>query len=83
MLTVPTMIVCLCHRVTDSQIKRHVAAGCCSFDELQDQTRVATGCGCCREYALQVYEDALCCAGAARAGHRHPHADRGAVALAG
>lgn len=45
------MIICLCHRVSDRDITRAVRSGCRSFEDLQDTTRVGTGCGAC-----------LCCA---------------------
>ena len=39
------MIVCVCHRVSDRDIEREVRHGCTSFEELQDELRVATACG--------------------------------------
>ena len=54
-----TMIVCVCHRVSDRDIARAVQGGCRSFDELQDDLRVATGCGACRECALECYSGEL------------------------
>ena len=39
------MIVCVCHRVSDRDIEREVRHGCGSFEELQDELRVATACG--------------------------------------
>lgn len=49
------MIVCLCHRVSDRDIAREARAGCASFEELQDELRVATGCGACLEYAQATF----------------------------
>ena len=49
------MIVCVCHRVSDRDIVQAVQAGCRSFEQLQDDLRVATGCGACRECALECY----------------------------
>ncbi|MDZ7855804.1 (2Fe-2S)-binding protein [Sphaerotilus sp.] len=47
------MIVCLCHRVSHHDIASAVRRGCATFDALQDELRVATGCGayepCARE----------------------------------
>jgi bacterioferritin-associated ferredoxin len=50
------MIVCVCHRVSDRDIAHAVKAGCGSFDELQDELRVATGCGACNDCARQTFE---------------------------
>ena len=38
------MIVCLCHRVSDRDIRRSVADGVHNFDVLQDETQVASAC---------------------------------------
>lgn len=52
------MIVCVCHRVTESQIAAHVLAGCASFEALQGDLRVATGCGACRDCARSAFDEA-------------------------
>ena len=49
------MIICICHRVSDRHIANEVAAGCASFDELQDLTRVATACGVCTGCARDTF----------------------------
>jgi len=64
------MIVCLCHRVSDRDIARAVDAGTTCFDQLQDDLRVASSCGCCHDCAREVF-DAACqggCRAAAPAG---------------
>jgi bacterioferritin-associated ferredoxin len=50
------MIVCVCHRVSDRDIAHAVRHGCGSFDELQDELRVATGCGACGDCARQTFD---------------------------
>ena len=50
------MIVCLCHRISDRDIRRDVAAGVRSFDLLQDETGVASACGCCHDCAREVFD---------------------------
>jgi len=50
------MIVCVCHRVSDRDIACAVREGCSSFEELQDELRVGTRCGACREYAHCTFE---------------------------
>lgn len=62
------MIVCLCHRVSDRDIRAAVAAGTRCFDTLQDDLRVASSCGCCHDCAREVFDEAL----AAQAGGERP-----------
>lgn len=50
------MIVCVCHRVSDRDIAHAVRAGTASFDELQDELRVGTGCGACIDCARDCLE---------------------------
>lgn len=67
------MIVCLCHRVSDRDIKDAVHAGVRCFDALQDETRVASSCACCHDCAVEVFERACAAAdvpAAAGAGRR-------------
>ena len=52
------MIVCVCHRVSDRDIAHEVRAGCGSFEQLQDELRVGTGCGSCLECAQQTFDAA-------------------------
>ncbi|WP_198972935.1 (2Fe-2S)-binding protein [Xylophilus sp. ASV27] len=47
------MIVCVCHRVSDREIARHVRAGL-SFDDIQFELGVATQCGQCESCARDV-----------------------------
>ncbi len=54
------MIVCVCHRVSDRDIARHAAAGCGSFEEMQDDLRVATACGACHECARETWDRHAC-----------------------
>ena len=50
------MIVCVCHRVSDRHIACAVRDGCASFEELQEELRVGTGCGACRDCARDTFE---------------------------
>ncbi|MBB4842323.1 bacterioferritin-associated ferredoxin [Paucibacter oligotrophus] len=59
------MIVCLCHRVSDRDIRRSVESGVRNFDLLQDETRVASACACCLDCAREVFDEALMKAGCA------------------
>ncbi len=50
------MIVCLCHRVSDRDIAQAVRSGTTCFEILQDETRVASSCGCCLDCARSVFD---------------------------
>ncbi len=52
------MIVCLCHRVSDRDIRRSVESGVRNFEVLQDETLVGAGCGCCLECAHELFDEA-------------------------
>lgn len=49
------MIVCVCNRISDRDITRHVHQGCGSFDDLQIDTGVAGSCGRCESCAREVF----------------------------
>jgi bacterioferritin-associated ferredoxin len=53
------MIVCLCHRVSDRDIRAAVGSGTRCFDVLQDDLRVASSCGRCQDCAREVFDAAL------------------------
>jgi bacterioferritin-associated ferredoxin len=53
------MIVCLCHRVSDRDIQRVVASGVRCFEVLQDETCLASSCGCCHDCAREVFDAAV------------------------
>ncbi len=57
------MIVCLCHRVSERDIRHAVSDGVRCFEQLQDETRVASSCGCCMECAQQSFDHAVAAAG--------------------
>ncbi|MFG6447023.1 bacterioferritin-associated ferredoxin [Roseateles sp. BYS180W] len=53
------MIVCLCHRVSDRDIHRYVQQGGASFEDLQEETRLASSCGACGDCAQEVFAQTL------------------------
>ena len=54
------MYVCLCHSVTDSDIRRLVRSeGVCTMRELSRQSGVATQCGKCARCARDVLREAV------------------------
>jgi bacterioferritin-associated ferredoxin len=72
------MIVCLCHRISDRDIRRAVDGGVRDFETLQDDTAIARSCGCCHDCAREVF-DAAC---AATPAHRPIIAIRPVIAAA-
>jgi bacterioferritin-associated ferredoxin len=52
------MFVCICAAVSDRQIKEAVREGACSLDHLAVSLGVGTGCGCCRETAQGILDEA-------------------------
>lgn len=54
----PAMIVCVCYRVSDRDIRQAVHDGVRDFEALQDETSCSRGCGCCRETAEAVFQQA-------------------------
>ena len=59
------MIVCLCQRISDRDIRQAVAGGVRDFDPLPEETARARNCGCCHDCAREVF-DAACSASAPR-----------------
>jgi bacterioferritin-associated ferredoxin len=59
--SLPTMIVCVCHRISDREIARFARAGM-GFDEIQLELGVATQCGncegCARDLVAQCHASA-------------------------
>ena len=52
------MIVCVCRRISDHQIRQAVRDGAQTIECLQRELGVATQCGRCAECACQVLRDA-------------------------
>ena len=72
------MIVCICRRVSDREIARHVRAGL-DFDDIQLELGVATQCGQCESCARDVV--AQCCALQPRAAIRREESRACSTAL--
>ena len=52
------MIVCVCRRISDHQIRQAAAEGAVSLECLQFELGVATQCGRCADCASRVLGDA-------------------------
>ena len=59
------MIVCVCRRISDHQIRQAAAEGAESLECLQFELGVATQCGRCADCASKVLCDARAAAGKA------------------
>lgn len=49
-------VVCHCVNVTDLEIEEEVLEGVTDFETLQERTKIATGCGGCRQEAIETLE---------------------------
>lgn len=47
-------IVCTCLTITEEDIEEAVAEGARTFYELQEKTKIGTGCGGCKEEAVKI-----------------------------
>jgi len=55
----PEKTVCYCRRVTIGDMEQAVKDGARSFEEVQEVTKVSTGCKKCLDYAKNVAKELL------------------------
>ncbi|TAN02748.1 MAG: (2Fe-2S)-binding protein [Rhodanobacteraceae bacterium] len=53
------MFVCICQAVSDQDIRRAVAGGARSFEDVQTHTGCTTCCGCCEAEARELVQTTL------------------------
>ena len=53
------MYVCVCNAVTESDVRNAVEDGVCNMRQLRHTTGCGTTCGCCKEMAVEVLQQAL------------------------
>lgn len=53
------MYICLCHGITDTQIRSCISSGARTLCDLSGQLGVATQCGGCAESACEVLDEVL------------------------
>ena len=53
------MYICICHGITDHQIRSCVKDGARTLCDLQGQLGVATQCGSCQTSALNILDETL------------------------
>ncbi|AVR94889.1 (2Fe-2S)-binding protein [Pseudoduganella armeniaca] len=51
------MIVCVCNNISDREIRQAIDLGINSMDELREALGVATCCGNCLSYAVEVLDE--------------------------
>ena len=49
-------VICECLNVTEEEIEEDVLEGVDTFEQLQERTKIATGCGKCKDEAIAVFE---------------------------
>ena len=53
------MYVCVCNKVTDSQLRDAVASGAHSISALQRQLSIGSNCGTCLELGRELLNESL------------------------
>ncbi|MFW2440553.1 MAG: (2Fe-2S)-binding protein [Arenicellales bacterium] len=53
------MYVCICNKITDSDIRRELDNGACSLSCLQKSLKVATCCGRCKDCAKRLIHESI------------------------
>ena len=52
------LYICICNAITERQVKESARSGVNSIDELSATLGVGSGCGRCRECALELLREA-------------------------
>lgn len=53
------MFVCLCHGITDSEVKTTVRRGATSVDDVTEKCGAGSGCGMCKEQIQDIIDDEM------------------------
>ena len=53
------MYVCVCNAVTDSDNRKAVDNGVCTIRQLRQKTGCTSTCGCCKELADEILQQAM------------------------
>ena len=69
------MYVCICKRVTDSQIHEAIGRGARRLEDLSQELGVATGCGQCACFASDLLGQAPASSGSLAAVRQSVHRD--------
>ena len=52
-----SMIVCVCNRITESEVRKAARAGCTSPEAAYACMDCEVQCGCCLDYAQEVIDE--------------------------
>ena len=52
-----SMIVCICNRVTESEVRKAARAGCATPEKAYACLGCEVQCGCCLDYAQEVIDE--------------------------
>jgi bacterioferritin-associated ferredoxin len=66
------MYVCLCHGITDRQVRHAIREGACSAEQVMECTAAGTCCGGCRPAIAELVERARAEAEAPSSRHSLP-----------
>ncbi len=55
----PAMYVCLCHEVTESQVRDAISAGACTVEQLRAKLKVSNCCGSCEPTVAECLAETL------------------------
>jgi Fe-S cluster assembly protein NifU len=55
----PSRIICECTGATDQDILQAARDGAVTWKELQEKTKIGTGCGKCKEQAMEALDEAI------------------------
>lgn len=53
------MYICICHEVTDREIKQAAKSGASSMNDLRNSLNVGTSCGRCSDCVKDILKDFL------------------------
>ncbi|MEM9620176.1 MAG: (2Fe-2S)-binding protein [Pseudomonadota bacterium] len=53
------MFVCVCHAISDSDIKSAIHAGAEDLDSIQARLGAGTACGTCQDFTQQLIDETL------------------------
>lgn len=51
------MIVCICNRITESEVRKATRAGCTTPEAAYACHGCEVQCGCCLDYAQEIIDD--------------------------
>ena len=53
------MIVCVCNRITENEVREAARKGCRTPDDAYESLGCEPQCGCCLDYAQEIIDEEL------------------------